>query len=64
MIIQVIYDNVVRKANKKTNARNGLGLSSIQLTDHIQMYEVTHVRSCADLALVNTRVAMLRVLDL
>jgi hypothetical protein len=28
------------------------------------MNEVTHVRRCADLALVNARVAMLRVLDL
>jgi hypothetical protein len=28
------------------------------------MNEVTHVRGCADLALVNARVAMLRVLDL
>jgi hypothetical protein len=66
MIIQVIYEDIVWKANVTTEARNGLGPSStcIQLTDNIQMNEVTHVRRCADLALVNARVAMLRVLDL
>jgi hypothetical protein len=64
MIIQVIYENIVWKANEKTDARNGLGPSSVQLTDHIQMNEVTQVRRRADLALVNARVALLRVLDL
>jgi hypothetical protein len=28
------------------------------------MYEVTHVWRCADLAFIDTRVAMLRILDL
>jgi len=64
MIIHIIYEDTVWKANKTSDARNGLCPSSIQLTDHIQMNEVTHVRRCADLALVNARVAMLRVLDL
>jgi hypothetical protein len=64
MIIQVIYQDIVWKANETTEARNGPSPSIIQLTDHIQMNEVTHVRCCADLALVNARVAMLRVLDL
>lgn len=36
----------------------------IILTDHVQMYEVTHVWRCAYLALIYARVAMLRVLDL
>jgi hypothetical protein len=64
MVIQIIYDDTVWKANETTDTRNGLGPPSIQLTDHVEMNEMTHVRRCADLALVNARVAMLRILDL
>jgi len=64
MIIQVICEDIVWKTNETTEERNGLDPSCIQLTDHIQMNEMTHVRCCADLALVNARVAMLRILDL
>jgi len=64
MIIQAICEDIAWKANETTDERIGLDPSSTVLTDHIQMNEMTHVRRCADLALVNARVAMLRVLDL
>ena len=64
MIIQVICEDIAWKANETTDERNGLDPSSVQLTDHVQMDEMTHVRRCADLALVNASVAMLWVLDL